>query len=255
MTDDLKHKLDQLVADPPPPTTVPSQAVFARVRTARRRRTAGVATLATAAVVAVTVAAGNLTDINSAPPITNTPTAPATTSSPTATPTTTPVTRTPQKTTGSSTVTGAAHSPASHNTPPPSSQHTEKTPQIPPLGVHVGLRPVVNGRTVTMRVTVSGTELVPTDGINNRPLKDEDHSFFNMLGGTQYEFGDGGESGSDAGAVRCDRTTKYLTGRETYSAETHTYAKPGTYTFHYRVNYCGKTGWVPATKTTTVTVK
>jgi len=40
MTDDLKQKFEQLVADPPPPSTVPSQAVFARVRTVRRRRTA-----------------------------------------------------------------------------------------------------------------------------------------------------------------------------------------------------------------------
>ena len=32
MTDDLKDRFEQLVADPPPPTAVPSQAVAARVR-------------------------------------------------------------------------------------------------------------------------------------------------------------------------------------------------------------------------------
>jgi len=29
------------------------------------------------------------------------------------------------------------------------------------------------------------------------------------------------------------------TGRETYAIDSHTYSKPGTYTFHYTVSYCG----------------
>jgi hypothetical protein len=76
MTEDLKTTFEQLVADPPPPTAVPSEAVFARVRTVRRRRTAGVVTVAAAAVVAVALALGNVTNIGGAPPVTNTPGAP-----------------------------------------------------------------------------------------------------------------------------------------------------------------------------------
>jgi hypothetical protein len=75
MTDDLQERFQQLVADPPPPTAVPSEAVFARVRTVRRRRTAGVAVLGAAAVAIVALVGSNLTDINSSPPIANQPSA------------------------------------------------------------------------------------------------------------------------------------------------------------------------------------
>jgi len=78
MTDDLKQKFEQLVADPPPPSTLPSQAVFARVRTVRRRRTAGAVVLAAAAVVAVALAITNVTDVNGRPPVSNSPSAPTT---------------------------------------------------------------------------------------------------------------------------------------------------------------------------------
>ncbi|HZX06768.1 hypothetical protein [Kribbella sp.] len=88
MTNELKDRFAQLVADPPPPSAVPSEAVFARVRTVRRRRTAGVMTLAAACVVAIALALGNVTNIGGAPPISNTPGAPKTaiTGPPTATP-------------------------------------------------------------------------------------------------------------------------------------------------------------------------
>ena len=262
MTDDLKHRFDQLVADPPPPSGVPSQAVFARVRSVRRRRTAGVVTLAAAAVAVAAVAAGNLTDIKSAPPVSGTPGTPTTSivASPTASPSETPsTTPTPAKSTPSG-VTTTGHTPA-HQTPPPSSTNT---PAAPPLGVHVVLKPVVNGLTLTMRVTVSGTSLIPTaDG--GKPLS-TDNDFINLLGGTRYFFGDGGESGSDPGAVNCLSGTDPITRQETYtpldgstagttSPSTHTYAKAGTYRFSYTIKYCGNNGWVPVTKTVKVTVK
>ena len=71
------------------------------------------------------------------------------------------------------------------------------------------------------------------------------------MGGTQYFFGDGSQSGSDAGAVNCLSGTKRTTGRETYTlmgdsaalqngSGTHTYAKAGTYNFSYTIRYCGK---------------
>ncbi|WP_329481333.1 hypothetical protein OG555_04130 [Kribbella sp. NBC_01484] len=259
MTDDLKDKFERLVADPPPPSAVPSEAVFAKVRTVRRRRTAGVLTLAAAAVVAIAVAAGNMTDIDSSPPVSHTPSAPTTivTGPPTTTPTTTP-TKTPSGTTTSSQVTGAVHTPK-NNTPPPSSPSTSNTPAAPALGVHVSLKPTVKGRLLTMKVTLSGTALVPT-AAGGTPLSTATTPFLDLLGGTQYFFGDGGQSGSDAGAVNCLSGTKRTTGHQTYTLQadpvgTHTYAKAGTYNFSYTVRYCSTKGWVPVTKTTTVTVK
>jgi hypothetical protein len=66
---------------------------------------------------------------------------------------------------------------------------------------------------------------------------------------------DGQESGSDAGAVGCKTTTKTTSGPQTYSAQPHTYTQAGKYTFHYQVRYCGKNGWIPVSKSATVTIK
>jgi hypothetical protein len=235
MTEDLKHKFEQLVADPPPPSAVPSEAVFARVRSVRRRRTAGVVTLAAAAVVAVAVAAGNLTDIRSEPPVTGTSTT-VVTASPTATPTT-------------GNTAGATKGTAG----PTSTTTTTTTPVTSPLVANVVLKPTVKGRTVTMNVTVSGTVLVPTADGRNLPA---DTSFLDLSGGTTYDFGDGYTSGSDGGGVLCAKSSKKrTTGRETYQLETHTYTKPGTYTFHYTVEYCGANGWFNTNKTTQLVIK
>ncbi|TDD45156.1 hypothetical protein E1263_39265 [Kribbella antibiotica] len=76
MNDDLQARFQRLAADPPPPTAIPSQAVFARVRKVRRRRAAGVAVLATAAVAAVFAISTNLTDIDSQPPVLGPPSTP-----------------------------------------------------------------------------------------------------------------------------------------------------------------------------------
>jgi len=225
MTDDLKHKFEQLVADPPPPSAVPSEAVFARVRSVRRRRTAGVVTLAAAAVVAVAVAAGNLTDIKSEPPVTGT----------------------------SKTVIGPPTTTTAGGTTGPTPTTTRTTPVKPPLAADIALKPTVRGRTVTMNVTVSGTVLVPTADGQNLPA---DTSFLDLSGGTTYDFGDGYTSGSDGGGVLCAKSSKKrTTGRETYQLETHTYTKPGTYTFHYTVEYCGTNGWFNTGKTTQLVIK
>jgi hypothetical protein len=225
MTDDLKHKFEQLVADPPPPSAVPSEAVFARVRSVRRRRTAGVVTLAAAAVVAVAVAAGNLTDIKSEPPVTGT----------------------------SKTVIGPPTTTTAGGTTGPTPTTTRTTPVKPPLAADIALKPTIRGRTVTMNVTVSGTVLVPTADGQNLPA---DTSFVDLSGGTTYDFGDGYTSGSDGGGVLCAKSSKKrTTGRETYQLETHTYTKPGTYTFHYTVEYCGTNGWFNTGKTTQLVIK
>jgi hypothetical protein len=270
MTEDLKHQFEQLVADPPPPSEVPSQAVFARVRSVRRRRTAGVVTLAAAAVIAVTVAAGNLTDINGSPPVTNTPSAPTTivTAPPTiATVTPTVPVKTPAPpastktggTTTGSTTTGTGHS-TNTNTPPPSST-TSHVPAGPPLGVHVSLKPTFQGRLMTMRVMLTGTAMVPIGDIEGDPLSQ-------VMGSSDTSFGDGVTTGSDAGAVNCPKAKATASGPDSFvllgdyqgggagpATATHTYAKAGSYKFRYTVRYCGANDWVSVTRTTTVTVK
>jgi hypothetical protein len=212
MTDDLKDRFEQLVADPPPPSAVPSEAVFAKVKAVRRRRTAAVVTVAATAVVAIVVAAGNLTDIDGHAPITDTP--------------------------GTSTavITG-----------PPTI-----TPSQPAIAAAVALKPVISGRTVTMNVTVSGTVLVPTaDGLS----LPADTTFLNLSAGTTYNFGDSYTGGSDGGGVMCSKPKKRKTGCETYDLETHTYAKPGTYTFTYSVQYCSAKGWFTTNKTTKLVIR
>lgn len=272
MTDDLKNKFEQLVADPPPPSTVPSEAVFARVRTARRRRTAGALTLTAAAVVAVAFAVNNVTDIDGRPPVSNTPTvvAPTSTPPPSATPTTTP-TGTPAApgTTGSTSsvhVGGAVHTPNPNtqntDTPPPASTSSNSnTPAAPRLSLDVSLHPTVKGRVVTVKVTAKGTVRVPIGDETAGP-------FFSDLGRQEYSFGDGGTpSGSDSGAVHCPGAHTTRTGQQTQTLidwqsgtsptppHNHTYVKAGTYTISYTVLYCGAKDWVPVTATAKVTVK
>ncbi len=261
MTDDLKHRFEQLVADPPPPSGVPSEAVFDRVRSVRRRRTAGVVTLAAAAVVAVAVAAGNLTDIKSNPPVTGTPGAPTTvvTGPPTVSPTTPAAsTKTPEGTrTGSTPATTAAGATEGSTPGKGTTTGTSTTttpPALPPLDVDVKLTPTISGRIVTMNVTVSGTVLRPTTP-EGQALP-ADTSFLNLSGGTNYTWGDGqNPGGSDAGAVTCENAKKRTTSRETYPVDSHTYTKPGTYTFHYTVRYCGTDGWFATSKTTKLVIR
>ncbi|TCC18073.1 hypothetical protein [Kribbella speibonae] len=264
MTDDLKQQFERLVADPPPPSTVPSESVFARVRTVRRRRTAGALTLAAAAVVAVAVATSNLTDIGSSPPVTNTPSAPVTivTGPPTSTQSTVAPTTTGTSTTGTTTThgttTGTLGAGTTQGTVKPTGTTTtgagttNTPPPVRPIQVGVVLKPTVTGRTVAVKVTVSGTVIVPTVDGKNLPA---DTSFLNLSGGTNYYWGDGEQGGSDGGSAGCGGTTR-KTGRETYSIETHTYAKPGTYTLRYEVRYCtAKNTAFTFTKTIKVTVK
>ncbi|GAA0960929.1 hypothetical protein GCM10009554_76600 [Kribbella koreensis] len=197
MTDELKERFQQLVADPPPPTAVPSEAVFARVRTVRRRRTTGVAVLAAAAVAVVAVVAGNLTDIHSNPPISNPP-------SPTIT-----------------------------------------APAIAPIGATIVLVPTLKGRTLTMKVTVSGTVLAPKDPETGTDAP-KDTSFVNLSLGTEEGYGDGSQrGGSDGGGMTCAGAKTRRTGTETYQLlDPHTYQKAGTFTFLYRIRYCGSNGAV-----------
>lgn len=222
MPDALKDRFQQLVADPPPPSAVPSEAVFAKVRTVRRRRTAGVAVLAAAAVVAITVAGNSLTEIDSSPPVSGKPDGGNTS-----------VDLPP---TGGITVT-VTRSPTT--APPP-------TP--PAIGVAVTLTPKVTGRSLLMKVTLKGTLVSPL-GIEDDPAAAgtellDGTSFLNRSLGTEFSYGDGEQSGSDGGSVTCTGAKKRVTSQETYTLldGPHLYKKAGTYTFNYTVMYCGANG-------------
>ncbi|MDX6281778.1 MAG: hypothetical protein QOH03_2849 [Kribbellaceae bacterium] len=211
MTDELKERFQQLVADPPPPTAVPSEAVFARVRTVRRRRTAGVAVLAAAAVAVIAVVGGNLTDIHSGPPIANTP-------APT----------------------------------------VEPTPTPPAIGATVTLLPTLKGRKLTMKVTVAGTVLVPIGADDHKPLP-TNVGLIDLGLGSDYSYGDGSEpGGSDGGAITCQGAKIRKTAKETYALldGPHTFTKAGTFTFKYRISFCGgPKGTFTAAKTATIVVR
>lgn len=228
MTDELKDKFQQLVADPPAPTAVPSEAVFAKVRTVRRRRTAGVSVLAAAAVVAIAIAGNSLTDIDSSPPVSGRPD-------------------------GVTTVTNT-------NGSAPSQNPTPNPPAPPSLGVAVTLTPRVTGRSLTMKVTVKGTLISPLGIEGDTTAATElpaDTSFLNRTLGTDYKYGDGEESGSDGGAVTCTGAKKRVTSQGTYTLldGPHVYKKAGTYTFKYSVTYCGAKGQsVKASKTALIVI-
>ncbi|NEA32123.1 hypothetical protein [Streptomyces sp. SID13031] len=213
MTDDLKERFQNLVADPPPPTAIPSQAVFARVRTVRRRRTAGVAVTAAAAVAVVTVLAGGLTDIHSSPPVSNQPS-------------TVPMVK-------------------------------PSVPAPAKIGAAVTLLPTLKGRSLTMKVTVAGTVLVPLGADDHKQLP-TNVGLIDLGLGSDYNYGDGSEpGGSDGGAVTCQGAKTRKAGKETYTLldAPHTFTKAGTYTFSYSISFCGgRTGSFTASKTVKIVV-
>ncbi|WP_433008421.1 hypothetical protein [Kribbella sp. CA-294648] len=235
MPEELKDRFQQLVADPPPPSAVPSEAVFAKVRTVRRRRTAGVAVLAAAAVVAITVAGNSLTEINTSPPVSGKPGGGSS------------IVDLPP--TGGITVT-VTRSPTT--TPPP----------VPPaIGVAVTLTPTVTGRSLLMEVTLKGTVISPL-GIEGDTTAGTElpagTSFLNRTLGTDYTYGDGEQSGSDGGSVTCTGAKKRVTSQETYTLMDgpHVYQKAGTYTFSYTVMYCGANGkTLRATKSAKIVIR
>lgn len=217
MVNDLKDLFEQLVEDPPPPTAVPSEAVFAKVRTVRRRRrTVGVAVVA-AAVVAITMLGNSLTEINTSPPVSNKPD-------------------------GVRTVVGLPPTVVTTTGP------ATTTPRVPPaIGVAVMLTPKVTGRSMLMKVTLKGTLVSPL-GIEDDPAGGTElldgTSFLNRTLGTEFSFGDGEASGSDGGPVTCTGAKTRVTSQETYTVADgpHLYKKAGTYTFRYTVKYCGANG-------------
>ena len=254
MTDDLRDKLHDLAADPPPPTGVPSEAVFARVRTIRRRRATGAAVLGTAAVAAIAVTAGNLTGVNSAPPVTKTPNQPQTiiTGPPTTNPTTT-VTATPKESIIAS-VTTLPPVEESSTQPPSDPPSDTPPPAAKPVKADVNLEAFVTGRKLTLRMTFSGTILVPRVAPDNEYIVAD---FIDNWLGDSYVYGDNSlGDGSDPGPVTCNGSTKRITGSYTRTLrDIHTYERPGTYRISYTTAYCGTDGAVSVIREALVTVK
>jgi hypothetical protein len=269
MTDELKDKLRQLVADPPPPTGVPSEVLFERVRTVRRRRTAGAATvLATAAVAAVALVSGTLAGPDSAPPVTNTPSGPETivTGPPTVTPTPKPSSP-PAKSPIDTAATPPPRDPSSPvdtaYIPPPTDPSSRSNPSSPsdtspsilqPVRVTVRLTPTIDGLTVTMRFRESGTMLRPVIEETGKSVAAP--TWRNNAYMTGYTWGDGTPgAGANAGLLTCKGAYQRITGSGTDTArDPHTYAAPGTYTFTYTFWYCGPDGVQKTTKTMRLTV-
>jgi hypothetical protein len=243
MTDELKRKFEQLVADAPPPSGVPSEGVLDRVRTVKRRRTATAGILATAAVVAAAIAAGNLAHLNSAPaPITNTP-APT----PSVTPSSAPTSTGPGKTIGASIntlppVENTDNPPADPPSRQPTPDPKTSTPgNNNPLGVTIKLQTKVTGSTATVTATISGTVLSPLVGPDHKEVP-VGTRLVDRSGRVRYQWGDGTESeGSDGGVLDCKTKTRY-TGKDTYNLGSHTFTKPGTYQLAFGIYFCKSNG-------------
>jgi hypothetical protein len=257
MTDELKDQFRHLVADPPPPTGVPSEAVFARIRTARRRRTAGVAAGAAAAVVAVVaVATSTFAGPNSAPPITNTPGRPQTI-------VTGPPTITPSETSPSSksTVTKPLAPTNKSDSPPPSSPSSpdDTSPPAPlPVKVNLSLTPTVKGMTATVKYQWSGSLLVPISTISGKSLPTAGYKFSDLAFNWDYDFGDGRydpPTGKLGSGLTCDGAHDRVSGNTSDVTQTHTYEKAGTYTFSYLITYCTPEGEKVITKTEKLVIK
>jgi hypothetical protein len=261
MTDELKRRFEQLVADAPPPSGVPSEGVLDRVRTVKRRRTATAGILATAVVVAAVIAAGNLTKLDSAPaPLTNTPAPTTVITAPPTAPTTqqtiggTAQTLPPASNTGDPT---NSDGPSSSNTPgvkaPPGPYRLSiKFDSVPDPAAPLKLTPVI---------TPSGDVL--------RPVTEEDGAvitspqFTDNLLRTEYWFGDGAYVEDDGfGGIFCPqpdqpKTMKKVSGdgSESMALQAHKYAKAGTYKFTFKVTYCTPSGPVEIVRSTNFTVK
>jgi hypothetical protein len=259
MTDELKDKLQQLVADPPPPTGVPSEAVFSRVRTVRRRRAGGAAILATAAVVAVTIAAGNLTNLNSAPPVTSTPgPTPIVTGPPTTTPTSPAAPR--------SSIAGSINTlPPAGNTPPPTdpsaptdkpSSPSSSAPAAPPgpYKLDFSFATSTDGLTGRINIVATGDVLLPEfeGGGLFESSKFHDHLLY-----SEYWWGDGTHVQEDKyGGMSCPSKTssmKKVSGQGVRPMS-HKFAKAGEYQFAYRVTYCTPSGPVQFARAWNITV-
>lgn len=272
MTDELKAKFQALVEDAPEPAGLPSDAVFARIKTVRRRRTTGlVAGLATAAVATIALAAGNLTGVDSAPPVTQTPDGPKPSAVvPTATPTTKPTK--PSISVSLNTLAPGDGETGKTNTPPTSNPSSPDKPSSPPpTGAVAPPGPYrlsmrfetvnhpdpANSLDIDMIVVATGSVLRPTfeeGGILNSS-KFQDNLLY-----SKFWWGDGTHVEDDwFGGVFCAGPEQVEDMKKTSGSGSrilpHKYAKPGTYKFTYQATYCTPSGPVDISRSTNITVK
>jgi hypothetical protein len=262
MTDELKHKFEQLVADAPPPTGVPSEGVFERVRAVKRRRRTTAGILATAAVVVAGIAAGNLTSLNSAPDPANTPgPTPIVTGPPTVSPTTTP------PPTSRSTIVGSVNTlppVQGSDTPPPSGPSSPSTKATSP-GLAAPPGPYkLNFSFATSTVGLTGRINIVATGDVLAPVFEEggtvtSSKFHDNLLYSEYWWGDGTHVVEDKyGGMFCPqpdqpKTMKKVSGQGVRPMS-HTFAKAGEYQFAYRVTYCTPSGPVKFARAWDITV-
>ncbi len=269
MTDELKAKFQALVEDAPEPTGLPSDAVFARIKTVRRRRTTGlVAGLAAAAVATIALAAGNLTGIDSAPPVTETPNGPKPTAIvPSSTPTSTPTNPKSSIAVSAQTLDPGTQETDNNteetNTPPPDKPTSPKTeePEVPlPVKLNLALSNVtVNGLKASVGFRWSGSLLAPMMESAGRSVDGSGlaENSFNF----DYDYGDDhwnpdeGPTGKNGFGLTCKGANKRVSGSWSGRTQTHTYEKPGTYTFTYGITYCGPNGEVSIRKSVKITIK
>jgi hypothetical protein len=260
MTDELKNKFEALVADAPPPSGVPSEGVFERVRTVKRRRTATAGILATAAVVAAAIAVGNLANLNSAPaPVTNTPgPSPIVTGPPTITPSSPGAPTSKQSIVGSVNTLPPVSGP---DTPPPNSPSSPTTkPSLAappgPYKLDFGFTTSTDGLTGRINIVATGDVLAPVfeEGGNVTSTKIHDNLLY-----SEYWWGDGTHVKEDRyGGMFCPqpdqpKTMKKVSGQGVRPM-THEYAKAGEYQFAYRVTYCTPSGPVQFARAWDITV-
>lgn len=266
MNDELKHKFEHLVADPPPPSGVPSEGVLERVRVVKRRRKATAGALGAAVVVAAAIAAGNLTNLNSAPAPAHTPgPTPVVTSPPTSKPTSPATTR--------QTIVGSATTLA----PPENSDDPAGSPSSPTTSDPGGVTAPPGPYRLSIKfdsVSDPGdplklTPVVSPSGDVLRPVTEEDGAvitspqFTDNLLYTEYWFGDGAHVQDEgSGGIFCPqpdqpKTMKKVSGSggESMALKAHKYAKAGTYKFSFRVTYCTPSGPVAIVRSTNFTVK
>ncbi|MFI5732066.1 hypothetical protein ACIA49_18220 [Kribbella sp. NPDC051587] len=118
--------------------------------------------------------------------------------------------------------------------PPTTSAPVATSPS--PYSVKITLKPVVNGRTVSMTVSGSGTVLLPIAEGGELPAQ----NLMALGQGSAYMWGDGSDLFSSfSDGAECVKAKTPYRGSGSIPPDTHTYPRAGTYTYTYRARFCG----------------
>ncbi|MFF1821000.1 hypothetical protein ACFVWG_27095 [Kribbella sp. NPDC058245] len=117
---------------------------------------------------------------------------------------------------------------------PPTTPSQSATPS--PYSVKITLKPVVNGRTVSMTISGSGTVLLPIAEGGELPGQ----NLMALGQGSAYTWGDGSDLFSSfSDGAECAKAKTPFHGTGSIPPDTHTYPAAGTYTYTYRARFCG----------------